>query len=416
MNSLGGSKYGNSHTQQTRPEPRWTTATDLKEQLSRRWERGVLLRTLLTCEIGFPFRLTLKAPTSQDLAERFEAVRDWIAALTSISRIRIEWREVNHRVQGAQRLPASVWVDTLNDAIAMIGKRSDMVRFESMLAMTQAMKPTLLQWLGKRPLQAIDLAEAWPRLLDVVAWIETHPRPGIYLRQVDIPGIHSKFIEAHYGVLAELLDLVLPPGVVAADQIGARRFASRYGFLDKPLLIRFRVLDERIVLLPGPTNLDVTLDADSFAKLDAPVRCVFITENETNFLAFPAVADSIVIFGAGYGWDALAKATWLTRCSIHYWGDIDTHGFAILDSIRNRFAHTASFLMDRPTLMAHESLWGHEPNQVVHDLPRLTKDERALYDELRDNSILNQLRLEQEMIGFGHVIAALGSCVPSNSH
>jgi hypothetical protein len=408
MRSPGGSKGGDSSAQQTGPELRWTTANDLKAQLSRRWERGALLRTVLTGEIGFPLRLTLKAPTSQDLAERFEAVRDWIAALSGIPRIRIEWREVNHRVQGAQRLPASVWVDTLNDAIALIGKRGDTARFESLLSMTQAKKPALLQWLGKRPLQAIDLAEAWPRLLDVVAWIEAHPRPGIYLRQVDISGIHSKFIEAHCGVLGELLDLVLPPGVVATDQTGVRRFASRYGFLDKPSLIRLRVLDERIILLPGPTCLDVTLDADSFAKLDASVRRIFITENETNFLAFPSVADSIVIFGAGYGWDAWAKAEWLMRCSIHYWGDIDTHGFAILDSFRIRFAHAASFLMDRSTLMAHESMWGSEPNQVVHDLPRLTKDERALYDELRDNSIRNHLRLEQEMIGFGFVSAALG--------
>ena len=369
------------------------------------------MRTLLTGEICFPLRLALIAPSSTDLAERFEAVRDWIAAITSISHIRIDWREVNHRIQGTQRLTAFLWVDTLDDAIMMIGKKSEKARFESLLATTQAKKPTLLQWLGKRPLQAIDLAKAWPRLLDVVAWIEAHPRPGIYLRQVDIPGVHSKFIEAHCGVLMELLDLVLPPGVVAADQTGVRRFASRYGFLDKPSLIRLRVLDERIVLLPGPVRPDVTLDADSFAKLDAPVRRVFITENETNFLAFPAVAHSIVIFGAGYGWDAWAKAAWLTRCSIHYWGDIDTHGFAILDSFRNRFAHAASFLMDRPTLMAHESLWGNEADQVVHDLPRLTKDERALFDELRDNRIRNHLRLEQEMIGFGHVRAALSALV-----
>ena len=96
---------------------------------------------------------------------------------------------------------------------------------------------------------------------------------------------------------------------------------------------------------------------------------MFIAEYETNFLVFPAAADAIVIFGAGYGWDALAKAGWLSRCAIHYWGDIDTHGFAILDHLRRRFDHVVSFLMDRPALMAHEALWGSEPDQVIHDLP-----------------------------------------------
>ena len=33
-------------------------------------------------------------------------------------------------------------------------------------------------------------------------------------------------------------------------------------------------------------------------------------------------------------------------------GDIDTHGFAILDTLRARFDHVESFLMDRDTLMA----------------------------------------------------------------
>ena len=50
---------------------------------------------------------------------------------------------------------------------------------------------------------------------------------------------------------------------------------------------------------------------------------MFITENEINFLAFPAVADSLIIFGAGYGFETLVEAAWLARCRIHYWGDID---------------------------------------------------------------------------------------------
>jgi Uncharacterized protein conserved in bacteria len=389
----------------------WTTASDLKAQLSRLWERGEFLRPLATGETRFPLRLTVKGPSSSELAERFEAVRNWTAELVAIPRIRIDWREINHRVQGSQRLPRSVWVDTLDDALAMIGKRDAAACFAQMLELTRSKQPVLLEWLEKRPLQAIGLANVWPRLLDVVAWMEAHPRPGIYLRQVDIPGIHSKFIEAHRGVLSGLFDLALPVEAVAAEHSGATQFARRYGFLDKQTPIRFRVLDERLGLLPGPAFPDVTLDAGSFAKLDVPVRRVFITENETNFLAFPPAADSIVIFGAGYGWDALAGAEWLARCSIHYWGDIDTHGFAILDQLRRRFDHVASFLMDRPTLMAHEALWGREPDQVVHDLPNLTATERALFDELRDNRIRKNLRLEQEMIGFGFARNALARLI-----
>lgn len=385
----------------------WTTASDLKAQLRRLWERGELLRSTVSGETVFPLRLTLKGPSSSELAERFEAVRAWISDLVAVPHIRIEWREVNHRVLGPQRVPQSVWLDDLDEALALIGKRGDAARFNELLAITRIRQPSLVAWLGRRPLQAVELADDWERLLAVVDWLARHPRPGIYLRQVDIPGVHTKFIEAYRGVLAELLDLVLPPQAITTDRSGVGQFAARYGFLGKPAHIRFRILDARLALLPGLVLPDVTLDAESFARLNVPIQRVFITENETNFLVFPPAAESIVVFGAGYGWSALEKAEWLTRCTTHYWGDIDTHGFAILDQLRSRFDHVESFLMDRATLMAHETLWGEEDDQVVHDLPRLTATERALFDELRDNRIRKGLRLEQERVGFQWVKAGL---------
>src|SRR5690606_8203025 len=114
-----------------------------------------------------------------------------------------------------------------------------------------------------------------------------------------------------------------PPEAVDASAGGVAQFARRYGFLDKPLRIRFRLLDPSLPSLPGCNGLsDIALDIDSFAALALPLERVFITENETNFLAFPDTARAIVIFGAGYGWEALARADWLHRCPLHYWGDI----------------------------------------------------------------------------------------------
>jgi hypothetical protein len=98
-------------------------------------------------------------------------------------------------------------------------------------------------------------------LLAVVGWLVEHPRPGIYLRQVDLPGVHSKFIEAHRGVLAELLDWVLPVDAVKITKAGVSPFAGRYGFLDKPTHIRFRVFDPVIQAVPSSVCPDVTLDA-----------------------------------------------------------------------------------------------------------------------------------------------------------
>jgi hypothetical protein len=384
----------------------WTAPADLRAQVQRLWDRGELLRATVTDAMLWPLRLSLKAPGAADLSHRFEAVRDWVRAIADTPQVRIEWRQWNHRVQGTQRLPAAIWLDTLQDALAFIGKGRQVQRFEALWQQTAAAQPALLAWLSRRPLQALDLADRWERLLAVVAWLQAHPRPGVYLRQVDAPGVDSKFIEAHRGVLAELLDLGLPPEAIETEATGVAQFTRRFGFLDKPVRIRFRLLDPALPSLPGCQTLpgvlpDITLDATSFAALALSVERVFVTENETNFLAFPALTGSIVVFGAGYGWEALARAEWLHRCQLHYWGDIDTHGFAILDQLRGSFPHAASFLMDRETLLAHRLHWGEEPDPARHDLSRLTPEEMAVYDDLRFDRYQPRLRLEQERVGFG---------------
>ncbi|WP_144111318.1 Wadjet anti-phage system protein JetD domain-containing protein [Paraburkholderia sp. BCC1886] len=387
----------------------WTTPDELRAQVNRLWERGELLGNLALESSSFPKRLVLKGPTSMEIAERFDEVREWSGSLRGMPHCRVEMREFRHRVFGANALPNEAWVDSFDEAVALIGKQRDAARFAALLSMTNAREPRLVPWLARKPLRALELAGIWERMLDVCAWIERHPRPNVYLRQIDIADVHTKFIESQRSVLAELFELILPGEAVDAERSGSSQFSLRYGFRDKPLRIRFRMLDaSKALFQPGTTEQDITLDAVSFARLDPDVSRVFITENEVNFLAFPAVADSMVVFGAGYGFEMLAGASWLVERRVFYWGDIDTHGFAILDQLRGLLGHVESFLMDRETLMAFASLWDREEKQTVRDLPRLTQAERALYDDLRDNRLRANIRLEQERVGFGWVERALG--------
>ena len=386
----------------------WTTPADLRAQIQRLWDRGDLARSAVAGAAPWPLPLRLKAPSAADLSDRFEAVRGWVRTVADTPYVRIDWREWNHRVQGMQRLPAAVWVDSLQDALSLIGKVRQAQRFALLWQHTATAQPALLAWMTRRPLQALDLADRWERILAVVAWLQAHPRPRVYLRQVDAPSVDSKFIEAHRGVLTELLDLAMPPEAIDTGANGAAQFARRFGFLDKPVRIRFRLLDPTLPSLPGCQGLpDLTLDAANFAMLALPIERVFVTENETNFLAFPEVARSIAIFGAGYGWESLARASWLHRCRLSYWGDIDTHGFAILDQLRGDFPHAASLLMDHETLLAHRGHWGEEPEPARHELSRLTTEEAAVYDDLRFERLQPKLRLEQERIGFGWLIERL---------
>jgi len=394
----------------------WTTAADLRRRVLREWERGRLLSAALTGAALYPWRIPLKGPTTAMLADQFDAVRQWIRALADGAKTetragyRLEFQEINHRQLGRNQVPVAAWLDTEGDALALIGKRREAARFHELAAAIARAFPPLLGWLARRPLRVLEQADDWPGLLGVLRWIAEHPRPNVYLRQIDVPGVHSKFIERQRALLSELLDLVLPASAIAAASAsGAAGFERRYGFRAKPLPIRFRLLDGT---LHGLTDLSVP--CDEFARLSLPARRVFITENEINFLAFPRVPDSLVIFGAGYGFDPLAEASWLKQRDIFYWGDIDSHGFAILDQLRGHFPHARSLLMDRATLLAHRPLWGREDTPTQRELSRLHADEAGLYDDLRHDRIGPAVRLEQERIGFAWVQAALTVLGPEN--
>ena len=174
--------------------------------------------------------------------------------------------------------------------------------------------------------------------------------------------------------------------------------------------MRLRFLDPACAIVPGGGGVplaDIALTSAALADLNPPVEHVVMTENETNFLAFPPAPKSLVLFGAGYGIGALAGAPWLRGRDLHYWGDIDTHGFAILDQLRIDAPHARSLLMDRATLLAHREHWSKEASPVTRELPRLTSEEAALYDDLRRNRLGTSVRLEQERIGFATVQRAV---------
>ena len=236
----------------------WTGPTELRSRLQRLWDRGELLASLVTGEPLFPRRLTLTVPTSAEMTHRFDEVRAWVGELRGMKYCRVEMREFRHRLLGVNAVPQELWIDRVEDALALLGKQRGAARFVALVAMTRCSEPRLLSWLARRPLRALELAGEWERLLEIVSWMELHPASGLYLRQVDIPGVHTKFIETHRGVLGELLETVLPPEAIVPGATGVSRFAQRYGFRDKPVLIRFRPLDPDCSPLAGIGSGDIT--------------------------------------------------------------------------------------------------------------------------------------------------------------
>lgn len=411
------------------PDPMsWTTPSDLRKQVLGKWERGKILSAGITGEALFPLPLSLHRPDAKAMGQSFEAVRRWIRELEENSRssrgfgYEIEWADINHRQLGRNRMPHGVSVPTQSDALRLIDKEREGRRFRELAQVTTGKFPALAQWASRRPFVLLKHAQDWPRVLDVLAWFRDRPRSNLYLRQVDIAGVDTKFIETRKALLSELLDIVLPPSYLSplplpnpSPQAGegrgeagegregepiraaAQTFEQKYGLRTKPPVIRFRVLDNRIAIA-GLT--DLAIPAGDFAALNIAARHVFIAENEINGLAFPDFAEAIVVFGLGYGVELLQSASWMAGAQIHYWGDIDTHGFAMLDRLRGVFPGARSLLMNRETLTAHRSFWVHEHAPYRAGLSRLEADERALFDDLVYDRLGEKVRLEQERVSY----------------
>ena len=212
--------------------------------------------------------------------------------------------------------------------------------------------------------------------------------------------LFRSFLEAHKSVLADCLDLILPSDQIQPEFSGVKQFCARYGFLDQAEQLQARLLDPNQTLNGFKTFSAPFAEWQGFQPQAYGIQQVFITENKVNFLAFPELPNSLVLFGKGFGFEHWKQLVWLKDLPIVYWGDIDTHGFAILNQFRQAWSQTQSLLMDEATLLEHQPLWGIEPQPTQAELTALTEHEQQLYKALQQNRFGQNIRLEQERISY----------------
>lgn len=376
----------------------WTRPADVREMVGKRLP--ALLTAFLTGQEWVPLDVLVRGPGPAEIGDRLSEVQAWAAEWERAGRgpLRVEYRQVGGRVFGANQLPGRAWVDGYAQAWDLLGARHHVSELTRLADRVKKDCPRVLPWLERNPVRALQLVDDWDRLLATVRWIDSRDLTGLYIRQVDVPGVDTKFIEGHKGVLAQLLDLQLTPARV---NVAAPDFASRYGFRRKPDYVRFRCA--RL----GSTYTEMTVRADEFTAPPDDVTRAYILENEVTYLAFPLAADAIVFFGDGYAVNVLANLDWLAALDLTYWGDLDTHGFAILNRLRNRFPHVRSILMDREALLAHPSQWVTEKTPTKAALSLLTPAEQAIYQDLINGTFGPAVRLEQERVSFASLELAL---------
>jgi hypothetical protein len=391
----------------------------IQERARKLWASGRPLRAIVANVKDtpfFPYSVPFRRHTAREWLESFAELRSAVDALEAQSKAvtgagyALVLRETSHQKLGRLRIPDTITFESIEDLAACADQSDSLHRFRSIARLIGEREPQLLAWVAERPLVALQSEPVLTRLLDTVAYLQAHPRPKRYARELGLPGVDSKFIEANRRVLCNWLDRLLPTEGVDAAVSGraGHGFERRYGLCFDEPLIRFRWLDRSRAF--GVIS-DVSVPLSQLAAYRPCCDCVLITDNKINFLTIPPRADALALFGSGYAIDLLRAIPWLADRSIFYWGDLDTHGFAMLSRMREVLPNTRSFLMNRETLLTHRELWTEElsATRVLRDLEGLDPDERALYDDLRRDRLGDRVRLEQERVRYPWVERAVSA-------
>jgi len=338
--------------------------------------------------------INLGIPTGREAIIQTDNVQVWINAWKSWQGTgQIQWTERCWQTLGAQRIPEKLLLNNPGDVVIAIGEEERWKNFINRFRLLIQCWPKLFKTLPRYYNVLANYSESdFQCLCEILSWLSKNPNSNFYIRQIPVTGVDSKWLESHKNIVADLVAVI--------NDNSEKNFYKKCGLKPLPNLIRIRILDQKIRNKAGALY-DISAPLEEIAILDISPAHVFIVENIQTGLAFSDLPDSVVIMGLGYGIDVLEAIQWIKNAKCLYWGDIDTHGFAILNRARSYIPKLDSILMNESILLKYRELWVEEKDQhAAAELPLLTEPEQKLYQSLKKNTFGQKVRLEQEKINW----------------
>jgi hypothetical protein len=370
---------------------------DIAAKVRRRWDDGSLLRSYADGAEFSSIDVVVRGPRPSEVGDDLQAVRDWVGDIDGGgrggARYVLEWTTIGGRSIGHNSVPRRAIVSSFAQAWALLGVASQVRRFDEVLAMASE-HPAVRAWAVADPLRGIAAHADMPRLVAAFDWLDENRNSARYLREIGAPGVDTKFAERHRPALAAML----------AVPSSAGGFASALGLRTKPAFVRLRV--DPSAGMPEPLT-EIAVRADELERLALAPRRVLVIENEITYLSVPVPEGGIVLWGKGFDVGLVGRLPWLSEIPVDYWGDIDTHGFAILSRFRAWLPQTRSVMMDTETLLEHRDRWVCEDRPTTSALTHLTPGELGVYQDLVEGRLGDRVRLEQERIDWPWAIERL---------
>lgn len=375
----------------------------LRDKARKRWADAVCAEH----GIGEPvtFSVSLRPGVGSSAAvERigFDVWHEWTAAWRAFAGAAPEGVRVEHRPVTIQRVagssPATLVAADLDHALDPAAPVAlDTARARDLAAsLSDAganLRPALLR-------AAYDLAPADAEMLHgVIVWLSENPDASSWTaRQLPVPGLHSKWLEKHGGLLRQ-----------------ATGRDVRAEVRERPAVVHLTYVCPTYASTSGGRRHDAWTTGDGHEPAYVP-RTVLVVENRDSRLWFPEVERTVVVEGGGKAAASLLSDVAWVREAEHlvYWGDMDADGYAILDRFRSVLGRPSasgrparavpSILMDDTDLDAYarhgvltdKNGMPLKPSSVR--LGHLTPDETAAYDAITTAGEVPFRRIEQELI------------------
>ncbi|WHT22655.1 DUF3322 domain-containing protein [Crossiella sp. CA-258035] len=251
----------------------------------------------------------------------------------------------------------------------------------------------------------------YERLVRAVTWLRANPASGLFLRQLPIEGIDTKWLGAHATlVLAMLGDD--PEHAAAGEPLsGKRALHRRLGLLVVPELVQVNVCDAGLrVQFAGMRHFAATV-ADLNWWPRPPSAVVILENKETGFAVTDDHPGLVVLHGHGFHVEQYARISWVRSArQVLYWGDLDVPGLQFVSDLRGHGVPARTILTDTGTLdrYRHLAVVGALPQRTTAP-PGLSPPEQELYARLTAYAAEHGtgLLLEQERVPWPVAYAAL---------
>lgn len=344
-----------------------------------------------------PLTIALQPPAGDEALDRVAELREWSAAWHAFAGPgQVEFAVRRFRYVGAQSVPVRLVLAQPADVAVFVGASSPWGILVRRLAELVDSWPELSRpdaGAMRRLLEAPT--SSWSHVVGFLRWSADLDLSELLPRQIAFPGVDSKWFDQYRPLLVAL----------RAAGAGDRLLETRR--IDARMLVR--VLDPALRAHIGGLG-EFAAPVTELARLDWQPTEVIISENLQSAYSFGDRPGCLVLAAQGYAVDVYGQLPWLRRARVRYWGDLDTHGFAILNRLRHHLPRVDSVLMDAATLLTHRSLWAREDKPQSAQLPLLTASEREAYDVLRSEP---NARLEQERLPWDVVESAFGALISS---